>query len=301
MVVVLSLACTALSVSASLRDWLVFNVSAIAGIEAIPAMTLPKSTQPHAEQFLVFDGTKYSKKPDFISYGILPNRIVYAQELWRGPEGYQKLPDPVRIRDVARHLDPGTPITIDIEHWPLKGQDGTVKSSLDKYLQVVTWFREYAPGIKLGYYGHPPITDYWRAIDGRGKLESQGWKVENSRIQAMADAVDILYPSLYTFYQDRNGWVKYATAQLTEAKRLAKGKPVYAFLWPQFHNSNRFLGCQFVSADYWKLQLETAKKLADGVVIWGGWHVCDPKGGPMEWDEKAEWWRVTKDFIKTLR
>jgi Hyaluronidase. len=125
--------------------------------------------------------------------------------------------------------------------------------------------------------------------------------LENDRIISLAQTVDVFYPSLYTFYTDKAGWVEYATAQISEARRLANGKPVFAFLWPQYHNSNRLLKCQFLPADYWQLQLETVSKLADGVVIWGGWDVCNSKGKALQWNDNAKWWQVTKAFIKKLK
>jgi hypothetical protein len=61
----------------------------------------------------------------------------------------------------------------------------------------------------------------------------------------------MFFSILYTFYADRQGWVAYAIAQISEARRKAKGKPVYAFIWPQYHESNQLLGGQFLDADYW--------------------------------------------------
>jgi hypothetical protein len=141
----------------------------------------------------------------------------------------------------------------------------------------------------LGLYGILPIRDYWRAIDPVKKLL---WQAENDKLESLVDFVDVLYPCCYTFYDDRAGWVKYATANIQEARRLSKGKPVIVFLWPQYHNSNATLIGQLIPSDYWRLQLETAKQYADGVVIWGGFQV--------QWDELAPWWIETKDFISKL-
>lgn len=35
-----------------------------------------------------------------------------------------------------------------------------------------------------------------------------------------------------------------------------------------------------MSEDYWRLQLETVRQHADGIVIWGGWN----GNGPARWD-----------------
>ena len=83
-----------------------------------------------------------------------------------------------------------------------------------------------------------------------------------------------------------------ALAQLNAAR--AYGKPVYAFLWPRFHDSNRLLGGRYIGDDYWRMELDTARRYADGIVLWGGWD----EGRPAQWDENAPWWRVTKGFLQ---
>jgi hypothetical protein len=143
----------------------------------------------------------------------------------------------------------------------------------------------------IGYYGVPPIRDYWRALDPPNSQPYRAWQSANDQLQPLANAVDALFPSLYTFYDDQDGWTQYAIANLSEARRLARGKPVYAFIWPQFHNSNPVLGLKLIPGEFWALQLQTIAQHADGVVIWGGWQVL--------WDENAEWWQATRQFLRT--
>src|SRR5262249_4133499 len=107
------------------------------------------------------------------------------------------------------------------------------------------------------------------------------------------------FPSLYTYYPDQAGWVAYAKANLSEARRLAPGKPVYCFLWPQYHDSST-LAYQFLPVDYWKLQLQTCRQYADGIVILG----CVGKDGKMNgwltWDDNAPWWQATIQFVASI-
>ena len=51
----------------------------------------------------------------------------------------------------------------------------------------------------------------------------------------------------------------------------------------------------YIDGDYWKLQLETVYKYADGVIIWS------PKSHNIakEWDENESWWIETKLFINS--
>jgi hypothetical protein len=91
---------------------------------------------------------------------------------------------------------------------------------------------------------------------------------DNNRAASLARGVDMVFPSLYTFYPDQAGWLSFAAAQVCEARRLSSG-PVYVFLWPEYHPGSSS-GGEAISPDYWRFQLETARRLADGIVIWGG-------------------------------
>jgi hypothetical protein len=244
-----------------------------------------------SKPFLVFDGTSYSNKPDLSAYGIRPITMAYAGKF--GSDWYKsadRLPDLQAVQAVAREAQlKGHMVVLDIEHWPLKGSPDSVRDSVTKYKTVLEWFQAASPGLSVGYYGAPPIRDYWRAVKETSSQERRSWMEENNQIRSLAGAVDALFPSLYTFYPEQAGWKKYAIAQIEEARRYGNTKPVYVFLWPQYHESNRILGGTNLPADYWLLQLETAREYADGIVLWSG---------TSKWDENAAWWKVTKAFMK---
>ncbi|MCS6327849.1 MAG: hypothetical protein H8K06_12270 [Nitrospira sp.] len=255
---------------------------------------------PNKKPFMVFDGTLYTQKPDLSPHGIRPVRIAYTSQIG-GKIGHpwwkqvDRLPDKKSVQDIARQAqEENTPVVVDIDHWPLVGAPSQIHASLSKYMTVLQWFKEAAPGLPVGYYGAPPIYDYWKSLKAPMSKEWASFARENDQLKPLAGAVDSFYPSLYTFYADRGGWVRYAYAQIAEARRLANGKPVYVFLWPQYHDSNPSLRWTNLPADFWRLQLQKAKQYADGIVIWGGW---GPKG-QMKWDENAAWWKVTKECMK---
>ena len=253
---------------------------------------------PSPKPFLVFDGTLYSTKPDLSAYGIRPITLAYAGNF--GPDWNKqtdRLPELPAVQAVAREAQQkGHVVVLDIEHWPLNGSPDSVRDSLTKYMTVLDWFRAAAPGLSVGYYGAPPVRNYWGAVEDTSNQERQSWMEENDQLRSLAGAVDVLFPSLYTLYPDQAGWKKYAIAQIEEARRYGGGKPVYVFLWPQYHESNLTLGGRYLPADYWLLELETAKVYADGIVIWGGW---GSDNRPVKWDENAPWWKVTKKFMKS--
>ncbi|MBX3332637.1 MAG: hypothetical protein KF876_00860 [Nitrospira sp.] len=261
---------------------------------SLPSDSVTTSAVAAQRPFVVFDATLYKNKPSFSGYPIRPIKLLYESRLFPKGQPHDALPPEGTVRSVAKELR-GAPegVVIDIERWPLKGDPKIVKENVGKILAILSWIKAEAPDLQLGAYGTVPLPDYWRAIRGPGNKDFQAWQQDNDRLDEMAARLNALYPTLYTYYPDRQGWVQYAVAQLTEAKRKANGKPVYAFLWPQYHDSNKKLRLQPVEPEYWELQLNTVSQHADGVVIWGGWG----EKGPESWNEEAPWWEITKRFL----
>lgn len=268
-------------------------------VDTLTGPVVQAQTSPEQKPFMVFDGTLYTGKPDLSQYGIQPITIAYTGQF--GPDWYkqsERLPDKETVQQIARQAQAKTSrAVIDIEHWPLTGDPTQVQNSLSKYMTVLQWFKEAAPGLAVGYYGSPPVRDYWKSLSPSTSKEWASFAAENDRLKPLAGAVDILFPSLYTFYTDRGAWTRYAYAQIAEARRYGNGKPVYVFLWPQYHQSNPSLKGAYLPADYWRLQLQMAKQYADGIVIWGGW---GNDNRPAQWNNNAAWWTVTKEFMKKV-
>ena len=73
---------------------------------------------------------------------------------------------------------------------------------------------------------------------------------------------------MYTFDDNRAAWASRAQTEAAEDRALAAGKPVYFYLWPQYHD-NTPKQFQYIDAAYWQFQLNTAYRDADGIVLWG--------------------------------
>jgi hypothetical protein len=222
----------------------------------------------------VFDATLYRNKPDL---GLPRCYVPSASALW-GPSDDRNLL-PTRIGTTI----PTALTALNIEHW-------SVPDRMADLIATLNLFRRRCPPIRAGYYSLCPRRDYWRAILSPDSTQYQQWQRENDALAPLARAVDLNFPSLYTFYPNPEGWVRYAKANIAEAKRYCK--EVYAFLWPQYHPSSNLAG-QYLDADYWRLQLDTVAGLADGIVIWGGHQ--------QSWDDAALWWQATKDFLNSLQ
>jgi hypothetical protein len=251
---------------------------------------------PSPKPFLVLDGTMYRNKPDLSQFGIQPINVVYESRIFEKGTPADNLPSKARVQQIVRELGTSHWLVMDIERWRLHGTDQQVADQVRKYVTVMEWIHEAMPGITAGIFGKTPIEDYDRSTMLPGSGGYRGWQAENDRIIPLAQSVDALFPTIYTYYTDQQGWVKFATENMKEAKRY--GKKSYVFIWPQYSESNPLLAHQYLPPDFWKLQLETVLQNADGVVIWGGWDGV--KSDFIEWDENAPWWKITKEFMKTL-
>jgi hypothetical protein len=243
--------------------------------------------------FPVFDATGIANKPDLTPFGLKPITVADSSLLWTSwtassLSDKETMPDKAKIAAVGRSAQQSSGILVfDIEHWPISG-DGAAQS-VKQFQTVLQWAKASDPSLKIGFYGIMPQRDYWSPNVAQAHPERMlAWKQTNTGLSSLAQQVDIIFPSLYTFYDDKAGWQKYAIANIQEARRIAPGKPVYVFLWPQFDSK----GGQFMPADFWSLELQTAKQYADGAVIW----CCT---GHPSWDDNAPWWKATTTFLKS--
>jgi Hyaluronidase len=267
---------------------------------AISSAALAHAPAAHAAEggcFRMFDATAYAGKPDLVQRGIEPTNAFEPDRWWPKGSADDDLPDP----SAAQHwmLDIGRgrgQLVLDLERWWLRGDAATVRERMRRYTTVLGWIRAAGYSGPIGFYGVVPIWDRARAIQPEGSAEREAWRRENDFVQPVADRVDVLFPSLYTPDEDVQTWKRFAIANLREARRLAHGKPVYPFLWPQYEGSNKRLALQNIPREQWAQELEVVGANADGAVIWGGIGTSKDSGAP-QWDESAQWWQATLDFL----
>lgn len=252
-----------------------------------------KHTTPIAEateQAQTFDARnamRFADLPDLARYGLKDVTVVYTGALWPKNAKHSE-PDLSFIRSVTipkvRRRAPDL-VVIDVEHWDLTGTSpAAIERNIDRYIAILDTFRTHMPGIRLGLYSMVPIRNYWTPVRGRS-ADLAAWRSDNERLKPIADATDVIFPSLYTFYDDRDGWLTYAKANMEEAKQY--GRPIYPFLCPGYHKSGKP-----IERDFWRFQLETVFNNADGMVIWSS-----ARGRPR-WNPEAPWWEGTVDFLQ---
>ena len=252
------------------------------------------------KSFHIYVSFKFINQPLQLeeTYGLKKLNIYYHGHLIIKDSTKMYVANLAKIKEIGEYYKDKTDelVCFDIEKWKFRYNDSLNNyRSLLNFLNVVKTFREQAPETMFGFYGQFPQRKYWDPVlKARGfPSRCNEWQKLNEYIRPATEYVNVIMPSLYTFYKDRNSWVIYARENMNEAKKY--NKPVYPFLWPQYHQNKskkKPVDCEFIEYDYWKLQLETVYKYADGVIIWV------PRG--HVWDEEKEWWRATKEILSKI-
>jgi hypothetical protein len=246
--------------------------------------------------FVVYDATLYGNKPDLSTYGVKSLPMLYAGALWPGhDENRAELPRRDIVVDVIRAVPKNSDLLcVDVESWPLKGDQNAIEANMRRLVTLRQWIRGVRPDLRIGYYAVLPRVDPRVVASTTSVTELQQWREEDDHLKSAAAEIDVLFPSLYTLSDRLDDWKMRAEAQITQARRF--GRPVYVFLWPQFHELSGQLAGQFLPPEFWRAELELAYREADGVVIWGGWG----GKGPAPWNDDAAWWKETKLFIRRV-
>ncbi len=252
---------------------------------------LPASAPANRKPFIVAHAMKYPDRPDLSSYGVPACKVIYESSLVTKDKESPLPAD--KLQAVAANLTAGPlPIVLDIETWPLRGDKAERERHAPRLITVIETLRKARPDLQFGFYGEVPERTYFPLVRPNAGDKLRAWEAGNEMaVTDIVPHVDAVFPSLYTFYEDQEGWKTYATGMLEAARKFKK--PVYAFLWPKFHDRKGKLKDQYLSGQYWRMELELCHRLADGVVIWNS------EKNP--WDPEAEWWKETVAFVAGLK
>lgn len=192
-----------------------------------------------------------------------------------------------KAREVGRSVAGEEIVVVDIETWPTRGDDRTVADSQKRLGAVIRAIKAEAPDSEVGLYSMVPVRDYYRAVLDPSEDRYKEWQAENDRLRPLAEAVDALFPSVYTFFDEAPArWRRYAHANISEARRLAPNKLVYPFIWDRYHKTEEPIQMEFLHAQFSMLFDEPA---ANGAVIW--------LKGHEPWDTQSTWYQALKEFL----
>lgn len=226
--------------------------------------------------FKIYDNMFYQGKPNTAGQGMVVSNILYEGLIWPHDKNYGKLPKQSDFEALVRShsANPG-PLVLDIERLPLKGSEQVAHEHMEVLATLAVWAHHAAPGKIIGYYGTNTLS----------KIDPANLRFARE----LAKHVDAFFPPAYTFDDDRATWEERARSSVEEAHALGAGKPVYLYMWPQYHDHTpkQF---EYVDTAYWKFQLETARGISDGIVLWGP--------SKFKWDNSSGWWPVTEKFAR---
>jgi len=288
---------------------MIIRRAAITAAGAVAAIALVLG-QAAEKPFPIYDalGGYKTGRPDLVKRdGLKVIHVVYASSIFgplpKGKTAATGWPQTLRPDDEQRlaaiaaaleRQDRGSLLCLDIEHWPITGDDAEARRSVDNYLHVVRVVRQAAPSLRVGFYGVFPWPDYHLSDAPDFAARVRGFDAVNARTLAIGQAVDVVMPSLYAYADSYPQWQRFANESL-RAARLA-GKPVYPYIWPEYHDGNRAHAGTFLPGDYWRQILEDVYAQAEGAVLWSGSASVGRGGDP--WNEQWEWWQIFKAFAK---
>jgi hypothetical protein len=258
----------------------------LGGYEAIAATLKPN--------FKARDATKYPSDPNLAPYGLRNIIVAYEPSLW--PSGADKSQPNLKYiaNDYIPKIKSKNPdvVVIDIEEsdWKFTTDltSTQITDRINKFKKVISVFRTHLPNTKIGLYLALPQRNWLAVCGDPGKRAARytAWHNLNLKLKPLGSAVDIIFPSVYAFYDDAKSiscWPAYAKANIKEARIY--GKPVWPFLFMKYHSNGKW-----IARTPWRTMLETTYAAADGLAIWS-------KSGADAWSWSAPWWLETKDFL----
>ena len=141
------------------------------------------------------------------------------------------------------------------------------------FWQPCLWAKQQFPQMPVGIYGIQPFhRDYW-GVAGKAAQQIDGTHANDALLWQHIDPyVDFYIASIYVFY-DQPGSIYYMASNVEEnwqRSRRFGNKPVYAYEWLRYHDSNKELAGQEL-APYLVEAMAVLPFFsgARGVVLWG--------------------------------
>lgn len=247
----------------------------------------PYPQHPPAKNFVVHESVHYDNKPGYT--GMKRCVILYEAMLWRNGESMDAPPSPESISywiDTLQQLNFDGLLQLDIERW----NPYTNLTHRQYLIDIIQAFKPFGHKWRVGYYAIAPQRNHIDSLTPWAP-SYQAWKDRNTSVASIAEASDVLFPSLYTLYPDKEKWLRFATENILEAKRYNPVKKIVPILWPQYYDwPNDPYALRYIDPEFWYEQLMTVYRYCDDVLVW--------KGVNREpWNESFPWLGVTREFI----
>lgn len=250
-------------------------------------------------QFIIYREFFFSGQPAesyFDNLGLKRSHGVYEAEVTGGtPPVKQSLMISTAQRTASNYQLHQNRMWYDIEYLSCDsftvGKTQALKNA-DSLAKYIHWAKQSAAGLEIGMYSIVPVADPY--IHTRLAQRQSA----NDLIQRLADSLSFICPSIYLFYGESTlPYANYAAPMVQEARRMAKGKKVFAFVAPGYHDAGDHDGL-YASKAVWANVLNTIKNAgADGVIIFGGVGAMGTQPSNWSYIDTCGWWQATKEFL----
>lgn len=256
-------------------------------------MLIAISVGAQSKPFKLFNQVRYNQTPASLLPFLQPIKLTGDNVLLNAADS---TPNQTAIQNFALTCPPGVPVDLDLETWPYY-PDSKLTSTINKFLTTINYFKSANTVSPIGFYGVPPKQAYqWSSIDPVNNPSGYAnWKHISDSLARVAVNVDVFQPSFYAYDTDTTSWRKMVDTTIAAIKRYSTTKPIYAFIWPQYHQGTNPLQLQFIDTAIWRYELEQLYKKANGVIIWTS--NKDGNNNTIYWDVNMPWWQVTKKFM----
>jgi hypothetical protein len=150
-----------------------------------------------------------------------------------------------------------------------KKTDSRYKNAEQKFISMIRLVRKLRPNLKIGIYALPQRYYY-----------DQSKETDLTKYDSILQNCDVIMPSLYLFYPDKqvgkNANISYLEKNLRQALSYGSrlNKPVVPFVWSMIHPSNKRYAYQLVSKGEMKNYIQTIRNFTyknssvSGIVWW---------------------------------
>lgn len=250
------------------------------------------------KSFKIFSSIKYIGTPSLVDDGLHECLVYTDAQLSNGTRDIDGIyqPDSIRIATLAnRSLSVEHPIFLSGDTWTRDrlSNNATMVSRFERIQRI---FRRFNNKNTLSFMQvcPPPLSYLHTAFSNSCfSLTASDWlETYVNPTRPLRNFSDVLLPASFAVNDDTLTWKKEFYAVVQEAKRNNNGKPVFAHFYTEYYNLSTFFSDanKPIKADTWRVMMETAFKLCDGVVI--------NSLVNSTWSEELPFWIATKDFIQ---
>lgn len=246
-----------------------------------------------SKSFNLYNQVRFSGSPNSLLPLLLPLKIANETQLLNPSDS---TPNATAIANFAMQCPAGVVVTLDLETWPYYPA-AKLTNTINRFLSTISYFKSANATSSIGFYGVPPKQAYqWSSIDPVANPSGYyNWRIISDSLARMAKNVDNFQPSFYAYDADTISWRKMVDTTIAAIRRYSTTKPIYAYVWPQYHQGTAPLQLQFIDTAIWKYELRTLYDRADGAIIWTS--NKDVSGNTIYWDPNMLWWQATKSFM----